>query len=346
MEKHLKFTTLAEFVTEASQHNPDLGWLEFVLTDSKPNANKQGIPAEAFSRLVETGLYMPVKIAEDGIRMDHSNALPLGPITKLESNAEQVKGKAAIWKRERPNIYSLLKDMRDEGEAINISWELAYTQSSEDENGVTWLQDPRLLAATVVGNPAYGGRTQVFSMASEDVLDAIMQKVSKGQELAKEEIEQLSTAISKNQDQEGREAGLNGDEKTMEELEKLKEEYSELQEKYDSLATNLEEVQVEHDDLLQYKEEKEEAERRETVLSNRISALKEAGIEVTEDDVEEKAEIWLSMSDDGFASLVEMVSEVKSSSASSNNGIPDVSGDAASVKDIVRKGLQELREKK
>lgn len=341
--KKFKFETQAEFRAEASLQNPNLGWLEFVLTDAKPNANKQGIPSTAFKHLVETGVHMPIKVAEDGIKMDHSNALPLGPITELQGNDEQVKGRAAIWKQERPNMYAMLKEMREQGEAINISWELAYTQSEEDEDGVTWLLDPRLLAATVVGNPAYEGRTPVLSVASKG-LDAISNKLKTGEELTKEESEELSSFIQlvENANQEGEESSNNGD-KEMEELEKLQKEFSELQDKFDALASDNEQLQTERDELKKFKEEREEADKKAELLASRLKAMEEAGIEVSEEEIEEKSETWLSMTDEGFASMVELVSKVQSSQASKNNPeIPDLSGeDSEETIELIRQGLRE-----
>lgn len=168
MEKKTLIETNAS-LTSSGEENPEhpfLGWLNFILTDSAPNKNQQGIPESAFASLVESGKLMPIKVAEGQINDGHENALPLGPIAELAILNNQIVGKAALWKVERADAYAMLKQMHDAGESINISWELGYTESSTDEGGVEWITDPILRGATVVGNPAYAGRTQVTAIAS------------------------------------------------------------------------------------------------------------------------------------------------------------------------------------
>lgn len=166
MSKKIVFETQATFTAEAGVDNPNLGWLEFILTDNRPNKNKQGIKAEQFKSLVNTGIFMPIKMAQGTILPDHSDAEPLGPIVELVASETQVSGKSAIWKDERPDDYALLKARSTSGEPINISWEIAY-MASEEEAGIEWLVDPILTAATIVGLPAYDGRTPILAVASE-----------------------------------------------------------------------------------------------------------------------------------------------------------------------------------
>jgi len=168
--KRVEITTLAKLKleAEASRDNPNLGWLEFVLTDNKPNDNKQGIPTEAFASLVESGLYMPLRMAEGRISDDHEGIKPIGSIAALTASEEQVTGTAAIWSVYKQIEYDMLKKMHTDGTPINISWEISYSESAEDENGVEWIQDPALIGAAIVGHPAYAGRTQVTTVASTE----------------------------------------------------------------------------------------------------------------------------------------------------------------------------------
>lgn len=168
--KRVEITTPASFKlgAEASRDNPNLGWLEFVLTDDKPNDNKQGIPKEAFASLVESGLHMPLRMAEGKISDDHEGIKPIGSIATLAASTEQVTGTAAIWKVYKQIEYDMLKKMHADGAPINISWEISYSESSKDEDEVEWIQDPSLIGAAIVGSPAYAGRTQVTTVASTE----------------------------------------------------------------------------------------------------------------------------------------------------------------------------------
>ena len=53
-----------------------------------------------------------------------------------------------------------------EGRLPNVSWELLYSSSEVDDDGVSTLRGLTLAAATVVGRSAYGGRTPVIAMSS------------------------------------------------------------------------------------------------------------------------------------------------------------------------------------
>jgi len=220
MKKEFKLQSSAKFKAEASTENPNLGWIEFLLTDNQPNGNKQGIKTEAFQNILDTGLYMPVKMALGEIKGDHSEAVPFGPITSLEASDVSINGKAVVWKDDRADAYKILKGMAANGEPINISWEIFYTTSSEDEDGVEWIGDPILSAATVVGNPSYAGRTQVTSVASQQEPE---ETLSEGTLL--EPVEEMKELHSKF-------------EKLQAEVNKLRE-YKELREKEDAEATLL-----------------------------------------------------------------------------------------------------------
>lgn len=409
--KKIKLTSSAVFRTEAALENPNHGWLEFILTDNEPNDNSQGIPSEAFDSLIDSGLYMPIKVAEGGVRPDHSGAMPLGPIIELDRNEDQVPGRAVIWKEERPEAYRILKEMQANGDPIDISWELAYTEATQDEDGVTWLQDPVLKAATIVGNPAYSGRTPVTAIASEypeseaglekaakwttkyinDLPDSAFLYIEEGGEKDEEgkttprsnrhlpykdtdgnvDCSHLKNATSratqtdlpndiqsklkqKAQSLYNEHCGgqaFNSTEDDMEEVEKLKQEVSELKEYISELEStkeelegSTEELRSKNEELASYKEQREEEDRELELLASRLDVLDEAGIELSDEELEEKKEVFLELSEEAFSSMVDMMKEVRSSAASVQNQVPDLSGDVEPDDriSVVREGLKDL----
>jgi len=308
MDKKLRLTSSAQFVqANASEGHPNLGWLEFILTDDKPNENKQGVPRSAFAALVDSGLFMPLKIGEGEISKDHDNAKPLGTIAKLTPEEDKILGKAAIWKADKPDEYKMLVEKHSSDEPINISWEILYSKSTIDDDGVEWLSDPVLVGAAIVSKPAYGDRTPVLSVAS--TVD--------DENTAQEEV---TTEDSSGETESPAEK----------ELAKLKE----------TLATLEEEVAT----LRKYKKEREEADAKASKLAERVEALKAAGFEFSLEEIQEKQDAWAAMDDNTFELMLEAMKKVKSSAASVH--VPDVHGDDPSENDIVeivRQGLKELR---
>ena len=111
-KKKLTLKSQIKFIAEAALDNPNLGWMEFILTDNQPNDNRQGIKSKAFSSLIQSGLFMPLKMAQGEIQLDHSEAKPLGTIASLEDQEnKQIFGKAAIWKMFRADDYKMLLEM-------------------------------------------------------------------------------------------------------------------------------------------------------------------------------------------------------------------------------------------
>jgi hypothetical protein len=147
--------------------NPAVTLVKFVLTDDKPNANKQRIPVEEFGNLINTGIYMPLKKAFDGINTGHEDSFPLGVITHLKTLGDKIIAIAALWSRERPQDVTFLKERMASKTPVNVSWEILYSDSKTNEDGVTDLLDTALRAVTIVGEPAYAGRTQFLAIASK-----------------------------------------------------------------------------------------------------------------------------------------------------------------------------------
>ncbi len=148
--------------------NPASSWIKFGLTDDLPNENKQRVPQEEFVNLINTGVFMPLKMARGIIKPGHENSEPLGVITHLKKSGNKIVGLATVWNKERKEDVALLKELSRKKEPINISWEILYEDSkpSEQFDGVEDLLNVSLKAATIVGNPAYKGRTQILAMAA------------------------------------------------------------------------------------------------------------------------------------------------------------------------------------
>lgn len=146
--------------------NPAVSWAKFILTDDVPNANSQRIPVEEFANLIKTGMYMPVKMARGEIKDGHENSEPLGVMTHLKHEGNKVVAIAALWSKERPIDIGYIKSQIESNKPVNISWEILYGDSTVNEKGIEDLHDVALRAATIVGIPAYAGRTQMLAVAA------------------------------------------------------------------------------------------------------------------------------------------------------------------------------------
>lgn len=175
MEKVLNTQNTIEFIDAVEDTNeafssislnPMNSWAKFILTDDKPNANKQRIPIEEFDNLVNSGIFMPIKMSLGKISEGHANAVPIGTISHLKKVEDKIYGIAALWKRERPEDVELIKNNYKQGVPLQLSWEILYSDSSVSDNGVEDLKDTALRAVTLVGMPAYSGRTPILSVAS------------------------------------------------------------------------------------------------------------------------------------------------------------------------------------
>lgn len=141
-------------------------WAKFVLTDDKPNANRERIPLDEFKNLISTGMFKPVKMALGEIKDGHEEALPIGVITHLMQEGNKIVALAALWESERSEDVQLIKDRVNSGQAVNVSWEVYYGDKKES-NGVSDLLGTVLRGVTIVGMPAYAGRTPVLAVAAK-----------------------------------------------------------------------------------------------------------------------------------------------------------------------------------
>lgn len=248
--------------------NPYITWAKFTLTDDEPNMNKQRVPADEFENLISSGVHMPIKMAYSEISEGHDGTFPIGVITHLKKFKNTIIGLAALWSSERPEDVGIIKDKFNKKEPLNLSWELTYASSKEDEDsGVTDLLGVNLKAATLVGIPAYAGRTQILAVASEN---------DKGDKTL-EEMEKIQKQL----------------EDSLKENEELKNKVADLETSASTINTELEELRAFKSDIVA---EQEKIEKLDTI-KNKFS---EAGIEKDDAYFVEKGDILLGLSDESL----------------------------------------------
>jgi Tfp pilus assembly protein FimV len=171
MDKSIFITTdlvLDEQMAEAGiSGNPYIRVGKFVLTDDGFNANKRRILQDEFDNLIRTGVNMPVKMASGAIADDHNKASPIGVITHLRKEENKIIGLTALWETERKEDVAYLKERAASDNPPQQSWEILYDNETETEGGFD-LHGCVLKAATIVGLPAYKGRTPMYAVASEE----------------------------------------------------------------------------------------------------------------------------------------------------------------------------------
>lgn len=251
--------------------NPSLTWIKFILTDDQPNGNNFRIDKSAFPSIIKSGIYMPIKMADGRISEGHDGTTPIGVITDLIEDGNKIKGIGVLWGEERPEEINLLKQYYSEGKPINISWELLY-RDFETEGNVTTAKSAVLLAATIVGRPAYAGRTPVLEMAEQ---------------IPKEE-EQVETTNDLKELYE----------KVLSEKELVSQELNSYKQKVEELEKAMAELQKELDLLKEYKETREKEDAENQRFESIKSKFSEAGIELDEEYFSSKREYLLSMNDE------------------------------------------------
>jgi len=256
---------IEELAAEASiSLNKNLTWIKLVLADDVYNENRQRIPREEFVNVIKTGIFMPIKMAEGSIAEGHEDARPLGTMSHIKTNGNTIEALAAVWQKERPEDVEYLKGRYANNEPIDFSWELTYKDSIVDDDGET-LTGVSMNAATIVGRPAYAGRTPAIAIASA------------------EEGEQMDTIPLEQHTQE---------------IENLKKEY---EDKLLALQASIDEQKAalaELDELKQFKADADAIAEKETKLKTIKQKFTEANVNVPEDYIDARAETLLTMSED------------------------------------------------
>lgn len=243
--------------------NPMVTWAKFILADDMPNKNGVVLPQSEFDNIIKSGIHMPIKMAYEDIEEDHENAYPIGVITNLKKVKNKLVGLAAFWAKERPEDIAMLKEMHEKEEPINISWEITCYEK-ELEDGNVEIENASLRAATIVGLPAYGGRTPILAMASKQQEEKILDEL----------------------------------EKTKQELQTVTDERDALKTKVSELESSIEELnglQEEVASLREFKEEIDAEREREEKMASLKKKFDEAGIEKDEEYFVENGERLLNL---------------------------------------------------
>jgi hypothetical protein len=297
-----------EATASAISLNPYVSWAKFVFTDDLPNANKQRIPQEEFPSIIKTGVHMPVKMPPGRINDDHTDAIPLGTIAQMRVEGNKVLGLAALWIKERPEDIEMLKNKESKPQ---LSWEVLYSGFEKDENtGVETLSGVIVRASTIVGLPAYRGRTPMLAIASESAEE-------------KKKMEELQAEIAELK-------------KTIEQLQaSLAEKETTLAEKDSALASQTDELTQ----LRAYKEEKEKKEQEELKMAAIKTKFADAGIEKDETYFTEKRENFLKLEDPEIDFLLqELVSFKPKETSESSAKIPNLTSISQIPNDPVELG--------
>lgn len=182
--------------------------IKFIFTDSFANANKQRIPEGEFDNVVQTGVNMPIKASDlfEGIAgTKHDGASPFGVITHLAKSGNTVKGLGLLWKQERPEEVEYIKECYEKRIPINLSWEIGYTDSAISDDGIEDLLGVVVRATTIVGDPAYQGRTPILSMAqrnsTESNMDELQKKIDELEALLVSERTEHETRVKEMEDE-------------------------------------------------------------------------------------------------------------------------------------------------
>jgi len=276
----LESKDLKEFEAHAAiSLNPNITWMKFVLTDDRANLNRQRIPQTEFANVIRTGVHMPLKMAAGTISEGHEDTVPLGTMAHLLQKDNEIVVLAARWGHEREADVALLKQRFSEGKPIDISWELTHSDSTLDDEGVEDFVDVSMNAATIVGMPAYGGRTTVEVIASKNDLGDDIMELSEHEKLMTE----MKTVV---------EAPLNT--KITELTASLEAANTELT----ALKTASEASVAELAGLREFKTGVEAAEALATRIGTLRAKLVAAGLEVTDEYFAERQEKLLAMSDE------------------------------------------------
>ena len=324
--------------------NPNVTWLRIVITDDKPNANNMRIPTEEFTNVIKTAVYMPLKMAEGQISEGHEDTLPIGSIAHLATEEDTVVALAALWNKERPEDIAYLKERYQNGQSIDVSWELNYdvTASTKDDDGVLELRNIEMNAVTIVGLPSYMGRTGVTALASKDENEGEVEAMDT---ISREDHEKI---VSTYEDK------VSGLETELSEASKRIEELNTANEELTSANAELKELKPEYEDLKKFKEEADAQAEREEKLAGIREKFAEAGIEVTDEYMEEREETLLGMEEAALDFFIQELVSFKTkeddddeaeASISITSKVPEVKRKEEKGVDIVAE-LRKLDEKK
>ncbi len=297
--------------------NPNYTWVTFILTDDRPNENKHRIPKEEFANVIKTGMFMPIKMALGEIKVGHTDARPIGVVTHLKEEGNKIKGLAALWNHERPDDVGLVKQQFSDKNPLNLSWELHAVENPK-EDGTVELTDVIMNATTLVGMPAYAGRTPVLQVASKQNRENTMDE---------KEIEKLQSDLA---------AAL----AEVAAKETLQKELDEVKASLEAVKTELETLKAERDQLATFKAEAEKKVADEAKFATIKEKFTKAELEVTDEYFAEKKDTLMAMDDTALDFMIQELVNMKKTVVASKKSIeiPQVFGhkDNVDIKELGR----------
>lgn len=311
--------SIAEASSDGHFHNPGLKYVNFIFCDDKPNENNQGIEYEDFDAVAQSAIGTPIKMRFLGETVGaHIGSIPVGHITDMHENelddgTHQLIAGGILFANDYPDEIEYLESAFAENKAPGISFEMKYDASltKPNKDGVSWLKGVLTRAATFVRNPAYGTRTALLALASNN-------------SLSDEDFAEGLSAIANEMRPKNHNEG--GNNKVEEELKKIKEELEAVKaslvtanEKITSLETTNASITSEKDELQKKVDTQDTALAAlalEKLISERTAAVAEAGITVEADatKLEKKQAFWAGMDE---AVFTEYLDDLKAASKSS-----------------------------
>lgn len=283
--------------------NPTVTWAKFILTDDRRNGNGQRIPKTEFANLIRSGIHMPVKMAIGEINQGHDDSKPLGTITHLKEietpeGASAIVALAALWTDERPADVEFIKKRFAERKPIDVSWELMYQDETlNEEEGSIDLLGTVLQAATIVGNPAYQGRTPFLAVAAKK--ENASESDRPDQEITEEElktVEELQAELAEAQT------------KLSEAQAQLEEKANALAEREAEVARLAEETAAKETELASLREFKASIDE-ENAKAEKLNAIRnkfvEAGLDKGDEYFTENAETFINMGEGALAFFIQ-----------------------------------------
>lgn len=280
--------------------HPGLARGRFVFCDDQPNRNNQGIEYEDFPEIKATLIGSPVKMRfSKGKEDNHAGSIPIGHIDGFieeeENGVHTLIADCVLYAEEFPEEIQYLRTAFAEDKAPGLSYEVRY-RNSIIKDGIEWVKNLAVRAATFVRNPAYGNRTRLLALASN-------------QNISPEDFMQELIAMANEENSDNTEKGGNK-RMTDQEIQKLQDDLRTAQTALAEKVTELTEkdgviqgLTTEKETLTSSLKEKDtkiaEFETKE-VLASRKASLVDAGI-----TLEIKPERLTSMDNESFAAYVE-----------------------------------------
>lgn len=294
----------------ASSQNPLQTIVEFVLTDFKPNKNKQRIPKSESANIVSSALNMPLKIDfDDDTIKGHAFSVPIGTLSEVWAQEDVIMARSVLWREEFPAIDTYLKKATAEGKMIGTSWEIFYDRS-EQQDEITDLYGCIVQATTIVNNPAYGDRTKILSIA-ETLKENYMEELETIRVALSNLLSVIDTLYAEHYKKELEQTAVEDATRALEKLKTLFEETAQEREQTRSALDVLQQEKMMLEDKLSLAEhartaletEKSEASRMQAeqeLLEKRFNSLAEIGIVLSEEQRLQRKQRYLALSEESF----------------------------------------------